>query len=66
MLAFNVLASFQTMAQTQWAPSLTSHDPNPPMTLEDPTAPPSGERTTRNTRPDCLGLLNGTGFMMSL
>ena len=26
----------QSWAQTQWAPTLTSHDPNPPITLEDP------------------------------
>lgn len=29
-------------ARLQWAPTLTSHDPNPPINLEDPpVAPPT-------------------------
>ena len=33
---------------TQWAPTLTVHDPNPPITLETPEEePPAGGISTR-------------------
>lgn len=33
---------FNLYAQQQWAPTLTSHDPNPPITLEDGDSGPIG------------------------
>jgi len=33
---------YKSVALQQWQPTLTAHDPNPPITLEDAIVPPIG------------------------
>jgi hypothetical protein len=47
--SFTSIGAFQR-SQLQWQPTLTSHDPNPPITLEDAAAVPS-EFVPRDRRP---------------